>query len=513
MKTHAKQLFWNALLLTAASLLMRTVGVVFQVYISSRAGAEAMGLFSLLSGVYGFALTLATSGIQLGVTRLVVDAIGEKKDRRVAPAMRQCTLYALFFGCLASFLLLSFAKPIGIFWLKDARTVKSLRLLGITLPLIALSSAYSGYYTAVRRPYKNAVVQVFEQGIKIIATMYLFTALFAYDVESTCVTLVLGGVVAEVISFLLDLLLYLIDRRRHLRAGDRDRGRAEGKKLRQITLPIAFTTYIRSGLVTLQHILIPEGLRNSGASHSAALIAYGSIHSMALPIILYPAALISAFSSLLVPEVAEAEIQHHKKHISYMVGRVWSLSLFFSIGVAGILICFSNELGNALYPGTDTAHYIRILAPLVPIMYIDTATDAMLKGLGEQVYSMKVNIADAAISVLLVLLLIPRFGITGYLIAIYFSETFNTVASVSRLLSLCHTPIRLFKWIYKPLFCIVCATYAVRFSLLHLPLPQLSGALEIVLHCTAATLLYILLLRLTGAVNKEECGWIGRILK
>ena len=56
---QARQIFWNALLLTGASLLMRTVGVAFQVAISNRAGAEAMGLFSLMSGVYGFALTLA----------------------------------------------------------------------------------------------------------------------------------------------------------------------------------------------------------------------------------------------------------------------------------------------------------------------------------------------------------------------------------------------------------------------------------------------------------------------
>ncbi|MBQ9132334.1 MAG: hypothetical protein IJX62_07685, partial [Clostridia bacterium] len=68
MKTQAKRIFWNALLLTAASLLMRTVGVWFQVTLSNRVGAEAMGLFSLMGGVYGFALTLATSGFHLGVT-------------------------------------------------------------------------------------------------------------------------------------------------------------------------------------------------------------------------------------------------------------------------------------------------------------------------------------------------------------------------------------------------------------------------------------------------------------
>ena len=215
MNSHAKQLFKNAMLLTAASLLMRTVGVTFQVYISNRAGAEAMGLFSLLSGVYGFALTLATSGIHLGVTRLVVDTVSDGHPERVRPAMRRATLYALFFGCLASCLLLTLAKPIGLLWLKDARTIPSLRLLSLTLPLIALSSAWGGYFTAVRRPYKNATVQVFEQGVKIAVTMYLLTALFSENVESVCCLLVLGGAIAEICSFLVELILYQIDRKKH----------------------------------------------------------------------------------------------------------------------------------------------------------------------------------------------------------------------------------------------------------------------------------------------------------
>lgn len=499
------------MLLTAASLFMRTVGVSFQVYVSNRAGAEAVGLFSLLSGVYGFALTLATSGIHLGVTRLVVDAVGAKEPNRVSPAMRRATGYALCFGTLAACLLIAFADVIGNLWLKDSRTVTSLRLLGITLPLLALSSAWSGYFTAVRRPYKNAVVQVTEQGLKIGLTMYFLSLMCADSVESTCCALVLGGVLAETASFGLDLLLYLRDRKKHFTENDRDSGQREGNKLLKITLPIALTAYMRSGLVTLQHILIPEGLRNSGSSHANALIAYGNIHSMAMPVILYPAALIASFSGLLVPELAEAAVQKSDRHIRYMIARVWALSMIFSIGVAGILCCFSMEIGETLYPGSEAGKYIRILAPLIPIMYVDTATDAMMKGLGEQVYSMKINVVDALLSVLLVWLLIPRYGIDGYLFSIYFSEVFNTVCSITHLLNISHPPVRLFKWIYKPLLCIVGATYGVRgifaWSRFHVS----NAGVSILLHCLLSVLLYLILLRLSGSVKKDDIHWIGTL--
>ena len=512
MKSRAKQIFWNAILLSAAALLIRTVGVSFQVYISNRAGAEAMGLFSLLSGVYGFALTLATSGVHLGVTRLVVDAIGEEKPYKVPAAMRRATLYALIFGLGAAFLLFSFSDVIGNYWLKDERTIRSLRLLSFTLPFISLSSAWSGYFTAVRRSYKNATVQVFEQAIKIFATMYLLT-FFAVGsgVEETCCVLVLGGTIAETLSFLADLILYLCDKNKCFPKSRADIG-GEGKKFLSITIPIALTTYVRSALLTLQHILIPEGLRQSGASHAAALVAYGTIQSMALPVILYPAALISSFSGLLIPELAESEIKKERIHISYMIRRVWSLALIFSIGVAGIMICFSQELGQVLYPNTDAGKYIHILAPLVPIMYVDTATDAMMKGLGEQVHSMKINIADALISVILVWLLIPRYGIGGYLFAVYFSEFFNTVCSVTHLLSISNTAVHPIKWVYKPLFCIVLSTVSARLFW-SIPVFRLeSGPLSLILHCASVLLLYLLSLRITSGIDKEDATWIKELL-
>ena len=511
MRPRAKKLFWNAMLLTLASLLMRTVGVSFGVVVSGRVGAEAMGLFSILSGVYGFALTLATSGIHLGVTRMTVEAMESSGPARVGGILRRATAYALFFGTLSSVLLFSLATPIGLYWLKDARTISSLRLLAITLPLIALSSAWSGYFSSMRRPWKNAAVQVFEQAIKIGATMYLLTFYFAKDVESACRILVLGGAVAEVCSFLLEWLLYRLDKRRNLgkqvcyRVGD-------GKKLLAITLPIAVTAYIRSGLITLQHILIPEGLRQSGASHAAALVAYGTIQSMALPIILYPAALMYSFSGLLVPELAEAEVHDRRRHIHYMISRVWSLSLLFSFGVAGVLICFSQEIGMALYPNSEAEYYIRILAPLIPIMYLDTATDAMMKGLGEQLYSMKINIADAAISLLLVLLLIPQYGIWGYVITIYVSELFNTVCSITHLLVISGTPVQICKWVYKPLFCIVTATALVRLCLERSAWQIDAAALSIVLHILAVGVVYIALLRLTRALEREDVRWIKALL-
>ena len=68
-------------------------------------------------------------------------------------------------------------------------------------------------------------------------------------------------------------------------------------------------------------------------------------------------------------------------------------------------------------------------------MYLDTAVDSARKGIGEQVYTMKVNIADAFISVIAVWLLVPLLGLDGYIAVIFISEIFNFALSIRRLSS------------------------------------------------------------------------------
>ena len=80
----------SALLLGAVSVFMRTVSVVFNAYIAANIGADGMGLFSLINSVYIFAVTLAGSGINLAVTRLVTEAMAKNCDGGIIRAVKKC---------------------------------------------------------------------------------------------------------------------------------------------------------------------------------------------------------------------------------------------------------------------------------------------------------------------------------------------------------------------------------------------------------------------------------------
>ena len=77
--------------------------------------------------------------------------------------------------------------------------------------------------------------------------------------------------------------------------------------------------------------------------------------------------------------------------------------------------------------------YTVVLGFLVPFMYLDTAVDSLLKGMGEQVYNMKVNIIDSAAGLVLVMLLTPRLGVWGYILTVWICEVGNLAASIHKL--------------------------------------------------------------------------------
>ena len=436
--TGAKRYFLNGAALALSALLLRAIGVIWNAYLAKKLGAAGMGLISLTMSVYTLAVTFATSSVNFAATTMIAEATARNDKKAARGAMKACVCQCLVTGSAACFILTLAADFIGNEWLGDPGTVLSLRLLGMSLPFIAISSALSGYFTAVRKAYKNAAVQVLEQTVKMALT---FTALGALlpdgaGTEYMCAAVVGGAAFAEAASLAVNALLYALDRARLRGVFDSGPDSAVFKKLFSITIPISASAYARSGFLTLEHMLIPRGLRKYGADYNTALASYGILHGMAMPVVLFPASILGAFSSLLVPELAEAAALGDTARVRRITAKSLFAATLYSSVAAIIMTAVSGVAGEGLYGSAEAGGYIALMAPLIPIMYVDVTIDSVLKGLGEQLCSMKINIVDSAVSAALVWLLLPKLGITGYVITIYVSETLNTALSAARLIRL-----------------------------------------------------------------------------
>ena len=511
-----RRFFLNAVLLGATTVFMRSIAVIFNAYVSGKIGAEGMGLYSLITSVYGFAVTLATSGISLAVVRLVSEELEKPDPSGVITAMKKCVRYALIFG-VSSFAILFFgAKFISERILQDSRTYLSLRVFSVALPFIALSGVFAGYFNAVRRVYKSASASIAEQFVKIALTVTLLRALLPKGIEYGALSLVLGTAIAEALSFSYLLVFYLFDKKKYLRMKRARNDPEMTSRMLNISFPIALSSYLRSGLVTVQHILIPIGLRKHGADYSTALASYGTIHGMVFPLILFPSAVCSTFAGLIVPELSELAAKYksvrNNRHICYIVRRALTLAAVFGIGTAGILVCFAEPLGILVYKSAEAAKYIRIFAPLVPVMYLDTTVDGMLKGLGQQLHSMFYNIIDASLSVFLVWSLMPQIGLSGYVICVFVTEIINLAFSLTRLLTVTEAKLPVAKAVLFPLVCIAGAT-AIAMLTFRSFLPSCGNIAFTVSGILLSVFFYVTLLRITGGLSNEDARWFGSIFR
>lgn len=430
---HKYRFILNGTVLAVAGIIIRTVAVSFNGYVSKRIGAEGMGLFSLVMSVYGLAVTLASSGVNLATVRMTAEALASGGGRSsVGSIMRRAALYGLGFGLLSASVVFASSEFVGCTLLCDERTVISLRAMALGMPAISVTSALAGYFTGVGRAYKNAVISAFEQAVKIILIIGGIVILLPKGTKYACFALVAGSALAEGGSLITSYLFYVWDKKNLPKLSEGKTG-SLFSKICSIALPVAVGSYIRQGLTTAEHIAIPWGLRKNGADTTGALESYGVLHGMALPLVLYPSAVIGAFTGLLVPELAGMAETGQQDEVKRLSLSAVKMAIIFSVGVSGVLSFFGYELGRGVYDSGAAGNYIRMLAPLVPLMFLDTTVDCILKGLGEQVFTMKVNIADAAICLIFVLILVPRMGIYGYVVVIYVSEAVNAALSIGRM--------------------------------------------------------------------------------
>ena len=330
------------------------------------------------------------------------------------------------FGNATELIIAFVAMKAGMFDVVKASLAGS--VIGNILLVLGLSMLVGGLKYKTQSFNKSSINMT--SSMLLLAVLGLsIPAIFTNTLPESSLTTQVEGL--NIIIAVLMLLVYWGDRQHYYEAaGD---GQALTTRMLRIALPLAVSAYARSALNTIQHLLVPRGLRASGFSADGALSGYGTIQGMALPVVLFPSCLLSAAAELVVPELTEAQMRGETMVIRRLSRKLLGMSLGFSCSMAAFLFLFADPLGIGIYKNADAGYYIRILAPLVPVMYTDMMVDGCLKGLGQQVWSMGINIIDSLTSLLLVWQFLPSYGLTAYLAIIYFTESLNFVLSLLRL--------------------------------------------------------------------------------
>lgn len=457
-----KKFMFNIILLIISSLFFRVISLFFNINISNKIGSEALGVFSLIMSVYMFGITFACSGINIVTTKVVAEELslyGKESAKKIA---NKCITISFITGIIASILFFSFSDFIVKVCLHNRISSNVIYLIALALPFVAMSSSINGYFAGISKIHKNVTSKFIEQLIKIFTTAYLLSLCFPPTLEYACYSLILGDVISEISSFIYSSILYHLDIKYNHKKGEHLSPGLSGtpapttfrkdfyysikkkyfsfnkkrnisnytKRILKISIPIALTSYIRSLLSTIKHILIPYSLEKSGLDCSYSFAQIGIINGMAMPIIMFAGIFITSFSELLIPEFSRYFAKKDFKRAKSITKFLLKFTTIFCTFITIILFLFSEKLGLNFYNNLEVGFYIKILSPLFIFIFIDNVIDSILKGLNKQVPIMLINIIDLFSSIILIYIFVPKHGVNGYIFSLFFSEIINLILSL-----------------------------------------------------------------------------------
>lgn len=442
----------NALVLTITGLLIRFIGMLFRIWLAGEIGSEGIGLYSQVFSFYVLASAFASTGINTAVTRLVSEELAMGRGAGVKKVLIRSSALTLAIALASCVVILLSSELIATHVVGDPRAAEALRTLTLSLPFMGLSSCLKGYFIARKKTAPASSSQILEQLVRIGIISFILTRSADKGIGAACKGIIFGDAVSEICSFIFVFCSFLLDNKLHIVCkGGSVPPYSVLSRIRHIALPITAGRYLNSLLRTAENLLVPRQLKSFGLSGTEALSAFGVIKGMALPIIFFPASFLNALSTLLIPEMSEAHVSGKTYKVRYTAEKCIHVTLISSLPFAVIFFFTGDRLGRLVYGDPSAGEAIVLLAPLIPLMYLDSVCDGLLKGLDKQFFIFRNSVIDSLCRLGLICLVLPTFGFLGFIGIMYGSNLFTCVMNLFKLKSISQAELRWWKWLLLPL--------------------------------------------------------------
>lgn len=434
-------------MLTSAGFLSRIIGFFYRIFLSQAIGAEGIGIYQLIFPVSAVCFALTCAGIQTAVSKVIAEirdqhTIHSPKDYLYAGFLLSCSL-----SVICALVLYTNADWIAVHLIMEKRCTPLLQILACSIPLEAIHSLCNGYFFGCKETKPPAVSQLIEQSVRVLSVYMVYITLYQHQGAMPLQMIVIGTVTGEAAAMLYSVLRVYLHLKSHMKctpvcsftttdSHSQDIAFSLPKatnrlcpcigRITRLALPLSFSRLILNLLVAAEAVYIPNRLMQFGYSSSDALSTLGALTGMALPVILFPTAIVNSASVILLPMVSESDSHGKQTEIEKTVKRsictCLALGFFSTIG----FLIFGNLIGRVLFQNTLVGDLIMTLAFICPFLYMTTTLTSIMHGLGRTTTSFFFSLTGITLRILFVLYAIPEFGIRGYLYGLLLSQVLST---------------------------------------------------------------------------------------
>lgn len=411
----------STLILIIGGFITKILGMIIKIVMTRLVGTEGIGLYMMISPTFMLLITLAQLGFPIAISKLVAEDKGNNKN-----IVFSIIPISIIINIIIIVFLLFFSGFLTTTLLKDPNLKIPLLCVGLVLPFISISSILRSYFFGKQRMIPHVVSNVTEDIIRLITLIIGIPIFLTKGIYSAISFIVLSNIFSEITSIV--VLFIFLPKNFNLTKKDITPNPQNIKNVLNISLPSTSSRILGNIAYFFEPIIVTNILLHIGYTNNFIVTEYGILNGYVMPLLTLPSFFTAAISQALLPVVSNSYSRNELKYTSQKIKQAIFFSLLIGIPATLIFIFFPNILLKVIYNTNEGINYIKVLAPLFILHYIQSPLTSSLQAMGKAKCAMIGTLVGIIIKMLtLFIFLNLRIGLWGLVIAISTSTIFITL--------------------------------------------------------------------------------------
>ena len=365
----------------------------------------------LILPTFNLFITLSTFSLPISISKLISE--NKKRSKNIILSIIPISL---LYNFILMFILIIISPLISKYLLNNTTLYYPVMAISLTLPFICISNIIKGYFFGKEKMFPYTMSNIIEQIVRLILTITLIPKLMTINLTIAIVGVVLINIVSELSSTI--TMMLFIPKVIDLKVEDFKYNKGIFREILNVSVPTTGSRLIGSITYFLEPIILTFVLLQIGYTNDFITNQYGIINGYVYPILLLPSFFTMAISNALLPVMSNNYNNNRKTYAKNKLKQAIIISLLVGVPATIILMIFPEFFLKLIYNTTLGSNYIRIVAPVFILHYIQAPLTITLQAMGKSKIAMKGTLYGSIIrTILLFTTSYLKIGIWGLIIA------------------------------------------------------------------------------------------------
>lgn len=380
---HMKNKFIRStMILLIGGAITKLLGMIIKIVMTRNIGSTGMGIYMLLSPTFMLLVSLAQLGLPVAISTLIA-----KEEHGEKEIIFSCIPIVFLINVVLMIFLACCSKFLAFSLVHEPRCYYAFLCMGFVLPFISVTSILRGYFFGKEQMFPHVFSCIVEDVVWLFTLIIGIPYFLMKGIEYAVAFIILSNIVSELTSII--ILFCFLPKHIKVKKFDFIPKWNIIKKILNISLPATGSRFIGSIGYFLEPIIMTHVLLQVGYSNHFIVDEYGILNGYVLPMLTMPSFFTMAISQALIPVISKSYGKRDYNATKKRLGLAIAVSFLIGIPITAVFIFFPSLPLQIIYQTQQGTTYLRVLAPIFLLHYIQAPLTASLQAMEQAKTAMK----------------------------------------------------------------------------------------------------------------------------